>query len=426
MAIFKIVKADGAERKVSGYQYVPPPPGTKQFVSTKLGSAALPPSVDLRPHMTTVENQEATSSCVANAVAGAYEYLVKRYHNNDSYDVSRLFIYYNARELAGETEIKDEGTFIRHAIEGLKQYGAPSETTWPFDVKRVNDVPDQKSYDEAALFLIEENELVPTELDAWKKCLAEGNPIIFAMRLYNSFDSHRKAGLVPIPSPAEESRGSHGAHAMLCVGYNDKDQVFIIRNSWGSTWGDKGYCYIPYRYLIDAKHNHGDSWIIKRLEVLELDEEAWGDNVSIMEHVENELSNMSDEEYAEFMDAMGDSPFEYRLARLFLHAASADNELTDAELDGITDYLQQVLDNLCIKMGAGRLLNRCLRDFQRESDADVEAFLQETIDLFANNLSKPTLGGLLAKLEEVVSGDDLAAEEADFIDMLVEQWQIDA
>ncbi|GAM19140.1 hypothetical protein SAMD00019534_023150, partial [Acytostelium subglobosum LB1] len=425
MSTFKIIKADGEERRVSGYKYVQPPASSKQFVSMRLGNTALPASVDLRQHMTDVEDQETTNSCVANAVAGAYEYLIKRYHNDDQYDVSRLFIYYNARGLEGDGEIEDEGSIISYAIEGLKKYGAPSEEIWPFDVDKVNEVPHQEAYEEAAQFLIEDTELVPTDLTAWKKCLAEGNPIIFGMSLYNSFDSHRKKGLVPVPSPNEETRGSHGGHAMLCVGYNDTDQVFIIRNSWGSTWGDNGYCYIPYRYLISKKHNCGDSWIIKRLEVLDLDEEAWGDDESIMEDVENELSNMTDEEYAEFMDAMGDSPFEYRLARLFLHAASADDELTEEELDGITDYLQQVLDSLCIKMGAGRLLNRCLRDFQRESDEDVEEFLQETIELFAENLSKPTLGGLVAKLEEVVSGDDLADEEAEFIDMLVEQWQID-
>jgi C1A family cysteine protease len=46
---------------------------------------------------------------------------------------------------------------------------------------------------------------------------------------------------------------------MLCVGYSDPDRVFIVRNSWGSDWGDKGYCYIPYDYLMSEKYNDGDS-----------------------------------------------------------------------------------------------------------------------------------------------------------------------
>ncbi|CAF1283762.1 unnamed protein product [Rotaria sordida] len=56
----------------------------------------LPPKVDLRPDMTPIEDQSQIGSCTANCLAGAYEYLTKK-SNGMNMDVSRLFIYYNAR-----------------------------------------------------------------------------------------------------------------------------------------------------------------------------------------------------------------------------------------------------------------------------------------------------------------------------------------
>jgi C1A family cysteine protease len=52
-----------------------------------------------------------------------------------------------------------------------------------------------------------------------------------------------------------------GGHAVLCVGYDDHKHHFIMRNSWGDSWGDKGYFYLPYEYLLD--HNlASDFWAI--------------------------------------------------------------------------------------------------------------------------------------------------------------------
>lgn len=86
----------------------------------------LPPKVDLRPWMTQVGN-----SCVANAFVGAYEYLAKQ-ALGDAGDVSRLFVYYNARCQDGD-DIQDRGTQMVSAIQALVEYGACTENTWPND-----------------------------------------------------------------------------------------------------------------------------------------------------------------------------------------------------------------------------------------------------------------------------------------------------
>ena len=259
------------QNRIGGYLAGAIPAGVTRKESGKFDK--LPPKVDLRDHLTEVEMQVG-NSCVANAFAGAYEYLAKR-NNGNSSDISRLYIYYNARYL-GESQDKDSGSVMYNAIEGLKQYGACSEELWPNEETMILDEPDQPSYDHGANFKIVDAEYIETELELWKQTLAEGYPISFCLNTFESFDSANKnRGRVPMPKPSDNVRETHGWHAMLCVGYSDPDKVFIVRNSWGKEWGDKGYCYIPYDYVINQDFNGHDSWIIKSVENLDFSDGVW-------------------------------------------------------------------------------------------------------------------------------------------------------
>src|SRR5262245_38560867 len=173
MDTFKFTQADGSSRAVSGYRYSPPKTAAKRYVTGSSSVSRLPAKVDLRPFMTSVEDQKDTNSCAANATAGAYEYLVKRHLGEGAYDVSRLFIYYNARAVDDPGDIEDEGSVLQSVIESLKEHGACSEETWPFEEEVVNEQPSDEAYEEAKQFLIEDTELVPTNLEAWKTAIAE-------------------------------------------------------------------------------------------------------------------------------------------------------------------------------------------------------------------------------------------------------------
>ena len=135
------------------------------------------------------------------------------------------------------------------------------------------------SYAEAARFKVLDMQQVKVKLDAWKHCLADGYPIVFGCVLFDSFDDcNKRGGVVPMPNPRDVGRGEHGRHAMLCVGYSDVDQVFIVRNSWGDDWGVKGYCYMPYNYLMSKKLNDGDCWMLRSATRLPDPEETWIDD----------------------------------------------------------------------------------------------------------------------------------------------------
>lgn len=415
---FVISRPDGSERRVSGYRYAAPRPDAKPYLASSSRVSRLPPKVDLRPFMTPVENQGGSNSCVANAVAGAYEYLVKRHRGDDAYDVSRLFIYFNARKRSG-IEHEDQGSMIADAIDSLREEGACAEETWPYDESVVNEEPSPEAYDEASQFLVEDMQHVPTALDAWRAALAEGYPVIFGMSLFQSFDKHRKPGLVPMPSARESSRESHGGHAMLCVGYSDPDKLFIVRNSWGPDWGDQGYCYIPYGYLMNEQFNSGDSWIIRQLENVDMDAGTWGDDTALVGELDTELAHLTDDQWSAMLDAMGEVPLEFRLGLIFLHAASADGEITDEEIQEIGGYLEQTFAQLGSSYEPVKVLKNCLRSL------DDEQLLQESVALFAEHLPKTALASILSSLQEVIGVDGLAEEEEGFLYELVEAWQIE-
>jgi len=267
--------------------------------------------------------------------------------------------------------------------------------------------------------LIEHTLAVPVELDAWKHALAEGHPIIFGIVLFESFDKQRKKGLVPLPSTNETGRESHGAHAMLCVGYSDRDRVFIVRNSWGPEWGDQGYCYMPYDYVMNPELNLGDSWIIQQLESFEVDQGLWtDDSESLLPTLENELHAMSDEEYAALVDALGRVPLETRLALILMAASGADGTLSDEESEKLAEYMQSMMEALGSELDAGKVLAYAGRHLEDD------ALLQDSVTILGEHLSEAFLARVINEATEIASADGLDSGEEEFIGQLVQAWQV--
>ncbi|MBD2021986.1 C1 family peptidase [Leptolyngbya sp. FACHB-36] len=256
-------RSTGQQIKIGGYTADKIDPKAKRFCAT---ADDLPSVVDLREFMTPVESQGSTSSCTGNAMAGAYEYLVNRL-TGQAEDVSRLFIYYNARKLDDCVQ-EDSGARLQNCVKVVRKYGACSEKTWAFDSEYILKQPSKAAYREAKRFVVEDAAQVEIDLQTMKACLAEGYPFVFGSQLFASFQRAEKDGLVPLPDPDTEQ--CDGGHAMLCVGYSDPDQVFIVRNSWGEDWGDQGYCYMPYDYLANSELSH-DAWVLRQLSNLSVD-----------------------------------------------------------------------------------------------------------------------------------------------------------
>jgi len=255
------------------------------YSSFEASDMSVPEKVDLRGYMTAVEDQCQSNTCVANAVAGAYEYISKREEvtgNKDTTgDISRLFIYYVGRKrdqesMGEDTSIapKDEGMSLGGGITALQSQGACLEQNWPFDLQKLNERPGDDCFTEATKYKIADSQKIDLNLTVMKQCLAKGNPIIFGLKLTAKFFDPHPCGFIQTPDPSNPKSAEHGLHAMLLVGYNDRQQVFIVRNSWGTGFGDNGYAYIPYDYVGNSSFNFLGMYAITALTSIDFTPDA--------------------------------------------------------------------------------------------------------------------------------------------------------
>ena len=246
--------------KKRGYGWVPDLPDHRDFIYKKAFKLfrRLPDQVDLRMQCSPVEDQGNLGSCTANALVGSLEYLEKK-DNVPFADLSRLFIYYNERDIEHSVN-EDSGAMIRDGIKSLKKLGVCSEKNWPYNIGKFKVKPTPACYKEGLNHQITSYQRI-LSLDDMKSCLADGYPFVFGFTVYDSFESQQvaKTGIVPMPKPNE---GVLGGHAVVAVGYDDLIKRFIVRNSWGSGWGMKGYFTMPYDYLSN-RNLSDDIWTIK-------------------------------------------------------------------------------------------------------------------------------------------------------------------
>jgi len=126
---------------------------------------------------------------------------------------------------------------MEELIEGIRRYGVCQETYWPFNKERIQHQPDAPAYINAKCFALRDVYKVSINEHSMKLCLADGYPFIFCVAVYNSFsESERKEGKVPMPKKEELKKRQPDFHGMLAVGYSNKKQVFIVKNSYGKNW----------------------------------------------------------------------------------------------------------------------------------------------------------------------------------------------
>ncbi len=264
-----------------------PPPPAQRFASTPgaadlhtrahdgfrkrvSGMKSLAPTVDLSAWCSPIEDQEDLGSCTANACAGMVEYMERR-ASGIHIDASRLFLYKVTRMLLGLTG--DTGAYLRSTMQAVVLFGMPPENWWPYDIATFDYDPDPFQYAYAANYKalqylrLDPSGQTPSEtLNAIKATLASGYVSMFGFTVYDSLDW---AADIPYPTAGDKVSGGH---AVLAVGYDDARKcrgtsskgALKIRNSWGQDWGDKGYGWLPYEYVLNGLAD--DFWSCYKLE----------------------------------------------------------------------------------------------------------------------------------------------------------------
>ncbi|MFD7873718.1 C1 family peptidase [Streptomyces sp. NPDC059766] len=275
---------------VGGMGWIPDPPDIRDYtkdspqVDKILGAVGIrprafgasPPHVDLRPKCSPIVDQGQLGSCTANAAAGVLEYFETQ--STGSYTpASRRFIYKATRnylQLHGDT-----GAYLRSTMGALALFGAPPEKFWPYSTDRFDDEPPAFCYAFGGNYqALKYYRLDPPATDRSdlltdiKATLATGLPAMFGFPVYTSI-RHATGGDIPFPKPDESVLGGH---AIVAVGYDDSRVVtspsdgstttgaLVIRNSWGTSWGDAGYGYMPYEWITKGLAN--DFWVLVNAE----------------------------------------------------------------------------------------------------------------------------------------------------------------
>jgi C1A family cysteine protease len=222
----------------------------------------LPASTDLREWCSPVEDQGELGSCTANAGVGMVEYYERRAFGKHI-DASRLFLYKTTRKMMKEEG--DTGAFLRTTMGALALFGVPPEEYYPYNVKKFDEEPPAfcyafaQNYQALEYVRLDPPKTTPNELlNRIKTNLAAGLPSIFGFTVYSSI-YQAKGGEIPYPCKGETVAGGH---AIMAVGYDDTKTIknpsckgettgaLLIRNSWGKDWGDDGYGWLPYEYVL--------------------------------------------------------------------------------------------------------------------------------------------------------------------------------
>ncbi len=223
-------------------------------------------TVDLRSWCSPVKNQGNLGSCTANAGTGIVEYFENRAFNKHL-EASRLFLYKTTRNLMQTTG--DAGGWLRCTMGALVLCGIPLEKYWPYKVAEFDVEPSAFVYSiannyEALKYFCHDPQGAkipyPEVLASVKKYLEAGIPSMFGFWGFPSYNKSDIKGGIPYPADGESAQWGH---AIVAVGYDDAKKIkntvnnkettgaLLIRNSWGKEWGENGYGWLPYDYVLN-------------------------------------------------------------------------------------------------------------------------------------------------------------------------------
>jgi C1A family cysteine protease len=229
------------------YLYRPPPanhPALLRAVMVR-SLAPVPPVVDLRGFCQAIRDQGQEGCCSGFATAAARELVWAKEAGISAVSyLSPAYLYARTRMTEG-TFPHDSGATIVDEVSTLTNYGTCPEIDLPYTANPA-EAPTPQDDVQAAPFRCGTPQRVGISPSYVESVLAQGQPVVIGMPVYESFEETGADGLIAIPGLNEQCLGGH---ALLVCGYNHAAARLTLRNSWTAQWGDNGYCYLPYSMI---------------------------------------------------------------------------------------------------------------------------------------------------------------------------------
>ena len=227
---------------------------TRDFIHvSSLSSTLLPPNYSLRSKIPFIFDQGKLGSCVSNGVSLSIAYI------NNNYVSSRLFIYYNGRVNANFDINSDTGLTIRDGCKSVSTNCPCDEINWTYDINKFNVKPSEDAYTKSLPLKDYQYISVQQDVQSIKNAIYENNLVLFGFNIFDNFYNTGYDGIVNLPSPTDTC---HGSHCCVICGYDDNKKRFQCVNSWGVLFGNLGFFYLPYKYVLNPNMAH-DFWYIK-------------------------------------------------------------------------------------------------------------------------------------------------------------------
>ncbi len=217
-------------------------------------------ALDLRSFFTPVKSQQNLGSCTSFAVVAMYEAMMSRSGVVGENNMSPAYLFYHSNILKGRPQ---GGSNFHEQFEMLGKHGVCYEELYEYSTKALQAQPSEQAHEDAKRHRVLSAKQIPLfngsdKSDTLKRnhtiltsALSEGYPVGISLKVFDNLGKDGAFILHPEDAPNAKEEGWH---AMVIVGYSEENNLYIVRNSWGTDFGDNGYCYMPDTYIDDPDY----------------------------------------------------------------------------------------------------------------------------------------------------------------------------